>query len=182
MPKVKPLIDTSIVLTQLETLSGLIQLIPEQASMLLGISTNQLEDNRREGRPPAFTKQGGAIRYQLGTIRDYLKSKPSFTNDGEAFEYAKKNAYCFASFPDFMERAGLTDEWPFLVLQNKPVDLFASLSLPVNDDCKGEWFTLEKYCAERVRCEKLQSAEAEGDFLLKGFNLNDFPEKPRSGM
>jgi len=155
MPKVKPLIPTEIVLTQLDTLSGLIQIIPEQASMLLGVSTEQLKDMREEGRPPAHIKQGGAIRYQLGVVRDYLKSKASFNNSGEAAVYAKNNPFCFGSFGDFMQDATLDDTWPFLIVQKTPIDLFTSLSLQgLNDDCQGKWLSLESYCTLRIQNEQ----------------------------
>ena len=91
MPKVSPLIPNELLLREFDHLSPLIQLIPEQVSMLIGISIAQLKDNREEGYPPPFTKQGGAIRYQLGAVRDYLKSKPSFNNGGESYAYEKKH-------------------------------------------------------------------------------------------
>lgn len=90
MPKVSPLLPNELLLREFDHLSPLIQLTPEQVSMLIGISRKQMEDNRAAGNPPPFTKQGGSIRYQLGAVRDYLKSKPSFKNTGQAFEYEKK--------------------------------------------------------------------------------------------
>ena len=87
MPKVSPLIPNELLLSEFDHLSPLIQLIPEQASMLMGISLEQMKSNRREGHPPPHTKQGGSIRYQLGAVREYLKSQPSFNNELEAFAY-----------------------------------------------------------------------------------------------
>lgn len=90
MPKVSSLIPNEFLLREFDHLSSLIQLTPEQVSMLIGISRKQMEYDRAKGNPPPFTKQGGSIRYQLGAVRDYLKCRPSFSNGGQAFEYEKK--------------------------------------------------------------------------------------------
>lgn len=152
MPKVTPLIPTDILLAQLDTLSGLIQIIPEQASMLLGISVDQLKKNRNEGRPPPHTKEGGSIRYKLEVVRDYLKKKPSFDNSNEAAIWSSKN---HTSFSAFMDHAGMNDPWPFMMRQGKPVDLFASLSMEIDEESHGAWFTLREYCSQRVTGESL---------------------------
>ena len=79
MPKIKPLIPTDYLLEHLDRLSGLIQIIPEQAGMLLGILTSQLEENRKAGEPPPFVKQGGSYRYRIEDVRNYLKSNPIYS-------------------------------------------------------------------------------------------------------
>jgi len=134
--------------------------------MLIGISTDQMKVNRMEGNPPPFTKEGGSIRYRVGDVRDYLKSKPVFKNDGEAHEYAKSQKNPGASYSAFMIEAKLDDVWPFTILDGKPIDLFASLSMPVTDDATCEWLTLERYLEMRRDYERRLLAEQESSDLI----------------
>ena len=84
MPKVSSLISDDYLLKNLDTISGLVQIIPPQVGTLLGISNRQLEDNRANGDPPKFVYEGSAIRYRVGDVRDYLNSKKVFNNTLEA--------------------------------------------------------------------------------------------------
>lgn len=85
MPKISPFIPDDYLLKNLDTIAANIQIIPSQASMLLGISVSQLKTNREEGRPPAFVMQGGSIRYRVGDIRDYLNSQQVYKNSAQAY-------------------------------------------------------------------------------------------------
>ena len=182
MPKVSPLIPTELVLKELEDLHKDILLIPEQVSMLIGISTEQMKANRNEGNPPPFTKEGGSIRYRVGDVRDYLKSKPVFKNEGEAHEYAKRTKNIASSFSAFLIKARLDDSWPFAMNKGMPVDLFASLSMPVADETTCAWLTLEQYLIARLNYERKLLADNEGRILQAVFDATALPRRDKNRL
>ena len=177
MPKVSPLIPTELILRELDNLTPHILLIPEQVSMLIGSSPEQMKVDRQEGNPPPFTRQGGSIRYKLGDVRDYLRTKPSFKNDGEAHEYAQKMR-ALGSFPNFLNQGSLNESWPFTIIKDRPVDFFASLALSVDDESTCQWLTLEEYLNQRLRAGYQERVDTERKELETGFNgAVDLPDR-----
>jgi len=163
MPKVKPLIPTELVLEKLDVLAEDIQLIPEQVSMILGISERQLKEDRKEGNKPYSVRQGGSVRYRVGDVRAYLKEQTVFKNSGEAFaeKLNKEN-----DLIGFLSNGKLDDSWPFSIIKHKPVDFFESLSIemdPEEDYCA--WLTLKEYLEKRLAFAHEERAEWEAQIL-----------------
>lgn len=176
MPKVSPSIPTELVLAKLSdraSLSDDLWLIPPQVGMLIGRSTEQLEDDRKVGNPPPAMKpwgEKGPVRYRLGSIRDFMLG-PAGTEypNTEAARIGiqkLKNAGIlgFATVNDWMDGARLDDQWPFLVRAHKPpIDLFKSLGLgdELKDTDRVEWLTLDDYLRLRRDAASTQAAADE---------------------
>jgi len=129
-----------------EALNDDLWLVPAQVSMLLGKTERTLEEDRKNGNPPPFMKPWGVTgptRYTVGAVRDYLTSQATFNTTLEA-----KIAL---SFGQFLDTAGPNDEWPFLIHQGTPIDLFKSLTLgdALTDEDTAAILTLDDYLTKR---------------------------------
>ena len=81
MPKQTPSIPNDVLWAHLgdrSALSDELWLIAAQVGMLLGRSTDQLSEDRKVGNPPPFKKDGGSIRYRLGSVRDHMVGLPEY--------------------------------------------------------------------------------------------------------
>jgi hypothetical protein len=154
MPKVKPLIPDALVLEKLDVLSGDIQLIPPQVEMILGVGAEQLKDNRKEGRPPKFVMEGGAIRYRVEDVRKYLRDKKVLSNTAESFVEKLRIQRDFSAF---MSEATLDDQYPFTIVNGKPIDFFESLGIQLDDETRCDWLSLKDYCRIRIDNETKKS-------------------------
>ena len=78
MPKVSPAIPNDLIFAHLsdrQKLSDDLWILPQQLGLLLGRSTDQLEEDRKVGNPPPSMKphgEKGPVRYRLGTVRDFM--------------------------------------------------------------------------------------------------------------
>jgi len=174
MPKSNPMIPNEVVLTRLHDIAPEVQLIPAQAAMLLGIGLDQLKKDREEGNPPPSVKQGGAYRYRIGDVRDYLKSQKVFKNSNEAITEKMRR---LESYSGFMSNAQLDDQWPFAIVGGKPIDFFESLGVDLDeneDHC--QWLTLLEYLEKRKAYGLIEIAKEERNQLLDVINNKDLPE------
>lgn len=87
MPKVRDYIPMSLLLDELDQLDGLVQITPNQVSILLGISKNKLSDRQGNGKSPPFVKEGGQYRYRVGDIRNFMNGIPSIHPPRLPIEY-----------------------------------------------------------------------------------------------
>lgn len=163
MPKVTPGIPDEIVLAKLadrQALSDELWLIPSQVGMLLGRSTDQLEEDRKSGNPPPSMRpwhEKGPVRYRLGTLRDWMLGPASdeYASTRMAREGSEKRRLIgFSTFADWIDQAKPADEWPFLLRKGKPpIDFWKSLAmaeaLSLNDDDECGWLTLDDYLSVR---------------------------------
>jgi|WetSurMetagenome_2_1015567.scaffolds.fasta_scaffold50474_2 hypothetical protein len=90
MAKISPLIPNDVVLRDFDKLSGSARLIPEQVSMIMGVSIRQLEKNRKAGHPLPYIKEGGKVLYRVEDVRNYLNSQPVYKDSAEAFAAKQK--------------------------------------------------------------------------------------------
>jgi hypothetical protein len=159
MPKQTQSIPNEVILARLgdrEALSDELWLIAAQVGMLLGRSQDQLAEDRKVGNPPPFKKDGGSIRYRLGTVRDHMFGLPEYTNTTQA-RVAAGNAHLgipFSSFLSWIDFAKPDDVWPFLIRRKDgPVDYWTSLTLgdQLNDGDYCEWLRLDDYLKHRRR-------------------------------
>jgi hypothetical protein len=159
MPRQTPSIPTDLLLSKLgdrDALSDDLWLIAAQVGMLLGRSQDQLAEDRKVGNPPPFKKDGGSIRYRLGTVRNHMFSLPEFNNTTQA-RVAAGNAQLgipFSNFVSWIDFAKPDDIWPFLIRRDGgPIDFWASLSLgdQLDDGDTCEWLRLDEYLKLRRR-------------------------------
>jgi hypothetical protein len=159
MPKQTPSIPTEVLLAKLgdrESLSDELWLIAAQVGMLLGRSQDQLAEDRKVGNPPPFKKDGGSIRYRLGSVRNHMFGLPEFQNTTQA-RVAAGNAQLgipFSNFVSWIDFAKPDDIWPFLIRRNGgPIDFWASLALGnlLDDEDTCEWLRLDEYLKQRRR-------------------------------
>jgi hypothetical protein len=159
MPKQTPSIPTDLLLSKLgdrEALSDELWLIAAQVGMLLGRSQDQLAEDRKVGNPPPYKKDGGSIRYRLGTVRNHMFGLPEFNNTTQA-RVAAGNAQLgipFSSFLSWVDFAKPDNIWPFLIRRDGgPIDFWASLALgdKLDDADTCEWLRLDEYLKLRRR-------------------------------
>ena len=83
--------------------------------MLLGRSQDQLAEDRKVGNPPAFKKEGGSVRYRLGTVRDHMMRAKEYKNTEQARIAAEYNRRGYSTFVFWAEHAAPSDLWPCLI-------------------------------------------------------------------
>lgn len=181
MPKVSPSIPTEMVFAKLSdraALSDDLWLIPPQVGMLIGRSTEQLEDDRKVGNPPPAMKpwgEKGPVRYRLGAVRDFMfgPAGTEYSNTEAARIGIQKRKTAgilgFATVNDWLDEAKLDDQWPFLVRDYKPpIDFFKSLGLGVDlqDTDRIEWLSLGDYLQLRKDAALAQPAADEQAAIL----------------
>lgn len=167
MPKSKPGIPDSLLLTQFSQLDVDVQITPAQVAMLLSKTTKQLADDRAAGNPPAFTKDNGSIKYSIGAVRDHI-TRNTFRSTAEASKAVLDRISGLAlSFSAFMNEGKAEDVWPFMMEGAKPIELFYSLTSGVSDEAVGAWLTLDEYLRARQESALQAQADAETAELVK---------------
>lgn len=133
-------------------LSDELWLIAAQVGMLLGRSTDQLSEDRKVGNPPPFKKDGGSIRYRLGSVRDHMFNLPEFSNTTEARILGGKPLVGFISnFESWKDNVRSNELWPFLIDENgQVIEFWESLSLSdrLRDSDRCEWLSKDDYFIE----------------------------------
>ena len=173
MPKQTPSIPNEILWSHLgdrATLSDELWLIASQVGMLLGRSTDQLAEDRKVGNPPPFKKDGGSIRYRLGSIRDHMFNSPEFTTTTQAKITAnRKHLISFASLWNWADNAQPEDLRLFYIRRGeRPIDFWQSLLLgdELSDDDRCEWLPADEYrnlCDDQFLSRNLEDLVASID-------------------
>ncbi|MFC3651964.1 hypothetical protein ACFONN_10455 [Dyella humi] len=121
---------------------------PEEAAVLLGITTTSLERRRKAGDPPPFrqTKPRAAVRYALGDVLA-TRRLHRHTSIAEVAKAHDDNLVSHLTFNHFLPAAAADEEWPFVSTGHvdRPVDLFFALTLPINKRKGLRWLTLMEY-------------------------------------
>ena len=158
---ITPSIPDELLLAHLsdrEKLSDDLWVLPSQLGMLTGRSRDQLEDDRKSGRPPPFFKPfPKSVRYKLGAVRDVMLGPltEQYGNTTQArigLEKRRDTGIGFVSFHDWLDNAMPEDEWPFLVRKDgPPVDFFKSLGMgdALREDDECGWLKLDDYLTLR---------------------------------
>lgn len=156
MPKQTPSIPNEILWARLgdrSALSDELWLIAAQVGMLLGRSVDQLAEDRKVGNPPPFKKDGGSIRYRLGSVRDHMFGSPEFTTTTQAKITKDKHSLgAYSSLQVWSDTAAPDDLWPFLIRPNgDPVDFWESLTLgdQLGDNDQCGWLSRRDYSNSR---------------------------------
>lgn len=164
MPKQTPSIPNEVLWAQLgdrSLLSDELWLIAAQVGMLLGRSTDQLAEDRKVGNPPPFKKDGGSIRYRLGTVRDHMFGSPEHNNTTQARLSVERSKFgSFSNLQEWEAHAKPADLWPFLIRRGeRPIDFWKSLTLgaDLSDDDQCVLINFDEY---RILCrDSSQSPE-----------------------
>lgn len=132
-----------------KTVSDDMWITTHQVALLTQRSYDQVEDDRKAGIGPKWTKpygERGAVRYRMGAVRDFMLEQPEFGNLLD-----QQIALGTLSFGTFLDTAGLDDAWPFLIHQGVPVDFFHSLTLgeALSDDDRAVVLSLDEYLSQR---------------------------------
>ncbi len=165
MPKVSKAIPDELLLAHLDDrskLSDALWIIPAQLGMIMGRSTDQLEEDRKVGNPPPSMRpwgEKGPVRYKLGTVREHMFGPASqeYQNTRQAkieIQKRKTAGLGFVTFNDWLDDAMPADEWPFLVRKSgPPVEFFKSLGLgdALRDDDECAWLKLDDYLTLRSK-------------------------------
>ncbi len=133
-----------IVAPKLSTMDAEDLITPEELAAYLRIETGTLNDTRVDGGEwPKFIKFPGVrghVRYMVGEIRRWLGDR-TFENTGQASLGAAHH------FGEWVNSAALTDEWPFRIINGRPVDFVQAIGQQI----EGEpvWLSLEAYLLQR---------------------------------
>lgn len=181
MPKQTPTIPNEVLWSRLgdrTTLSDELWLIAAQVGMLLGKSTDQLAEDRKVGNPPPFKKDGGSIRYRLGSVRDHMFNAQEFKTTTEAKIAANKLPMgTFASLWEWADNAQPEDLRLFYVRRGeRPIDFWQSLLLgdELSDDDRCEWIRADDYrnlCDDQFLSRNLEDLVASIDPELTGMRV-----------
>lgn len=170
MPKQVPAIPNELLQAKLgnrQELSDLLLITASQLGMIVCRSTDELQEDRKVGKPPPFVQLGEkSVRYRLGSVRDHLETLPEYHNTTQARLDQAKRALGFPSFTSWIDGARPSDEWPFLIpKKGPPVDFWKSLTLgdALSDEDECGMLRLDDYL--RIRQEQAWIAEgnAEGN-------------------
>jgi hypothetical protein len=138
-------------------------LFAEEAAVLLSCSTDKLERARKAGDPPPFHQERprGAVRYALG---DVLKHRGSHkrTSSAEVWAEHHDRLLGITAFSQLLMSGRAESEWPYVLVgkERRPIDFFASLTLPSTERRGVKWMSLAAYFAEALRAvERLPAVE-----------------------
>jgi hypothetical protein len=129
--------------------------------MLLGRSQDQLAEDRKVGNPPAFKKDGGSIRYRLGTVRDHMMGAKEFNNTEQARRAAQYNRRGYGTFGFVTEHAAPHDLLPCLMHHRLgPIDFWESLAMgdQLSDEDRCELLPSDDYRILRSIWNSLQTS------------------------
>lgn len=152
-----------------EVISDLVQITPAQLELITGRKRKQQEVDRANGVGPKAHTYGpkGEIRYFASEVRKaYGKFNPK-NNTAEALLADSDLAVLMGTrFQTFLDNAGPTDRWPFIVHNGVPIDFFASLDLPpedLSDEDTAAVLTLDDYLTKRREAAWTLQAARERD-------------------
>lgn len=181
MPKQTPSIPNETLWAHLgdrSALSDELWLIAAQVGMLLGRSTDQLAEDRKVGNPPPFKKDGGSIRYRLGSVRDHMFNTQEFKTTTEAKIAANKLPLgTFASLWEWADNAQPDDLRLFYVRRGeRPIDFWQSLLLgdELSDNDRCEWIRADDYrnlCDDQFLSRNLEDQVASIDSETFGMRV-----------
>jgi hypothetical protein len=154
MPRRKPAIDDETLRREVGDLANEVLLLPQQVTLLTGLSVGQLKERQRT-RPPKpphpepREKERKALWYSLGAVRRYREWVK---------EQAEVNAVIAqrqsGGFAGWLNSADLQSEpWPFAMIGpfKRPVDAWATIrgeaSMGRSDVIR--WLDLDQYLAAR---------------------------------
>lgn len=149
--RVKTIPDEMLVAGGVHDLDPELLITTAQAAMLLGCAVSGMAERKRSGRPPPPRQpegRGTKVSYVLGEVLAARRSAPALSNV-VAKKVQQDHIRGFPTFAAFLAEGHLTDQWPFAIVDERPVDFIASLILSLKgDECC--WLSLGQYL-DRLR-------------------------------
>lgn len=145
--RVKTIPDEMLVAGGVHDLDPELHITTAQAAMLLGCAVSGMAERKRSGRPPPPRQpdgRGTKVSYVLGEVLAARRSAPALSN-AAARKVQQDHIRGFPTFATFLAEGHLTDQWPFAIVEGRPVDFIASLTrrAPAVGDC--QWLTMGLY-------------------------------------
>jgi hypothetical protein len=148
--RVKTIPDEMLVAGGVHDLDPELHITTAQAAMLLGCAISGMAERKRSGRPPPPRQpdgRGTKVSYVLGEVLAARRSAPAPSN-AVARKAQQDYVRGFPTFATFLSRGHLSDQWPFAIVQGRPMDIIASLRMDLSDDDRCLWLTLGQYLDE----------------------------------
>lgn len=145
--RVKTISDEMLIAGGVHALDPELLITTAQAAMLLGCAVSGMAERKRSGRPPPPRQpegRGTKVSYMLGEVLVVRRSIPALSNVA-ARRAHQDHIRGFPTFVTFLAEAYLTDQWPFVIVEGRPVDLIASLTMGLSDEDRCLWLTLGQY-------------------------------------
>lgn len=165
--RVKTISDEMLVAGGVHDLDPEILITTAQAAMLLGCAVSGMAERKRSGRPPSPRQpdgRGTKVSYVLGEVLAARRSAPALSNVA-AKKIQKDHIRGFPTFAAFLVEGHLTDQWPFVIVDGRPVDFAASLAMRLRgDECY--WLSLGQYL-EKVSAAAARDEAASVDHCLE---------------
>ena len=166
MPRRKPAIDDETLRREAGGLADEVMLLPQQVTLLTGLSVGQLKERQRT-RPPKpphpepREKERKALWYSLGAVRRYREWVKEQAEVNAAI--AKRQPGGFAGW---LNSADLQSEpWPFAMIGpfKRPVDAWATIRGEVNMGRSDviRWLDLDLYLAARKNAAMAEAEAAD---------------------
>lgn len=148
--RVKTIPDEMLIAGGVHDLDPELHITTAQAAMLLGCAVSGMAERKRSGRPPPPRQpdgRGTKVSYVLGEVLAARRSVPALSNVA-AKKAQQDHIRGFSTFAAFLADGHLSDQWPFAIVQGRPVDLIASLTMNLSDEDRCLWLTLGQYLDE----------------------------------
>lgn len=166
--RVKTIPDEMLVAGGVHDLDPELLITTAQAAMLLGCAVSGMAERKRSGRPPPPRQpegRGTKVSYVLGEVLAARRSAPALSNVA-ARRAQQDHIRGFPTFAAFLVEGHLSDQWPFAIVQGRPVDLIASLTMRLSDEDRCLWLTLGQYLDELKTAASVAEADA-GDARME---------------
>lgn len=149
--RVKTIPDEMLIAGGVHDLDPELLITTAQAAMLLGCAVSGMAERKRSGRPPLPRQpegRGTKVSYVLGEVLAARRSAPALSNTA-AKKAQQDHIRGFPTFTVFLAEGHLTDQWPFAIVDRRPVDFIASLSMGEDGGCV--WLTLGQFADQLTR-------------------------------
>lgn len=146
--RVKTIPDEMLVAGGVHDLDPELLITTAQAAMLLGCAVSGMAERKRSGRPPPPRQpegRGTKVSYVLGEVLAARRSAPAPSNV-VARKTQQDHIRGFPTFAAFLAGGHLTDQWPFVTVDGRPIDFIGSLAMRLEGEECG-WLSLGQYLA-----------------------------------
>lgn len=180
--RVKTISDEMLVAGGVHDLDPEILITTAQAAMLLGCAVSGMAERKRSGRPPPPRQpegRGTKVSYVLGEVLAARRSAPALSNVA-ARKAQQDHIRGFPAFAAFLAEGHLTDQWPFAIVDGRPVDFIATLGMSLEESGDCLWLTLGQYL-DRLKSAAEQTQVAASREAMEAKTGEASNKNPRFG-
>lgn len=178
--RVKTISDEMLVAGGVHDLDPEILITTAQAAMLLGCAVSGMAERKRSGRPPPPRQPGGRgtkVSYALGEVLSARRSAPALSNVA-AKKVHEDHTRGFPTFAAFLAEGHLTDQWPFAMVDGRPIDFVASLGMTLSEDGECQWLSMGQFL-DKIRVAAT-AKEAAASFDAMNHDTDEAPSRELS--